>query len=354
MEPKLPFIKAEVFENPSQEFRLPDPALSYYSGRLEHALLGLFNPPPDGVDGVEIFLCDRPETNFAVRQALASANAEVSGLEETCRRLELLQADVRDLDYDIRQQTQNIAAIGAGKELHDKRGSLRGRLDTIQRELVEIEIQKGQIETEITRLHGEETRWEQAEAVASKGRSLASRAHAFRDAAGVMRKKASEQMRRQINELVGNLWLEITDRGHEFKAMQFTGDLWQCELIRHSGERIGWDDANPSAGQRQVRLLAFNEALRRIAQTVPPLVADTPLGRLDREVRTAVLDRLYLSTEGHQSIVLSTNAEIDPDGPLFAKVRDQFGLAYTLVPSGVEGTEDYEVKLERKYFGKKV
>lgn len=136
--------------------------------------------------------------------------------------------------------------------------------------------------------------------------------------------------------------------------MAFTGELWQCELIRKGGERILWDDANPSAGQRQVRLLAFNEALRRLAQTVPPLVVDTPLGRLDREVRAAVLDKLYLSHEGHQSFVLATNAEIDPDGPLFAKVRDQFGRGYTLMPEGIEGTDDYQVRLEPKYFGKKI
>jgi hypothetical protein len=30
--------------------------------------------------------------------------------------------------------------------------------------------------------------------------------------------------------------------------------------------------------------------------------------------------------------VLSTNAEIAPDGALFAKIRDQFGRTYTLEP----------------------
>ena len=130
--------------------------------------------------------------------------------------------------------------------------------------------------------------------------------------------------------------------------------LWNCMLIRRGGDRVPWEDINPSAGQRQVRLLAFYEALRRLAQTVPPLVVDTPLGRLDREVRAAVAEQLYLSREGHQSIVLATNAEIDPDGALFAKIRDQFGRAYTLEPEGEEGSEDYEVHIEKNYFGKRI
>jgi len=352
IEPKLPSIKAEVFSNPEPLHVLAPPTHDYYSNRLDQALLGLFNPPPEGIEGIEIYVCDRPETNFSVRQTLAAASTEVAGLESACQKLERLQADVRDLDYDIRQQNQNIAAIGAGKELHDKRGELRAELESIARELTELDIQKTQLEAELTRLKVEESRWREIDEKATRGRSLASRAHAFRDAASVMRKRASEQMRKQINSLVGELWLEITDRSHEFKGMAFTGEVWQCELIRQNGERLLWDEANPSAGQRQVRLLAFNEALRRLAQTVPPLVVDTPLGRLDREVREAVLDKLYLSHEGHQSIVLATNAEIDPEGSLFAKVRDQFGRGYTLVPEGVEGTDDYQVRLERKYFGK--
>lgn len=83
-------------------------------------------------------------------------------------------------------------------------------------------------------------------------------------------------------------------------------------------------------------------------------MVDTPLGRLDKEVRTAVVEQLYLSKEGHQSIVLATNAEIDPEGGLFAKVRDQFGRAYTLEPYGPEDSDDYQVHIEKNYFGKRI
>jgi|GEM_PF-580269 len=354
IEPKLPFIKAKVFDKPSSEFRLPTETKNYYTSRLDDALMSLFNPPPDGVDEIEIILTERPETNYAVRQLLSAPSPELEGLAAACRKLELLEQDVKDLDYEIRQQTQNIAAIGAGKELHQTRADLRAELKTIDGQLIELRIQREQMETQMTQLRVEDERWAKAENDASKGRSLASRAHAYREAASVMRKRASEQMRKKINELVSELWLEITERGHEFRGLTFSGDLWQCELIRRNGAKISWDDANPSAGQRQVRLLAFNEALRRLAQTVPPLVVDTPLGRLDREVRAAVLDKLYLSKEGHQSIVLATNAEIDPDGALFSKVRDQFGRAYTLVPEGRSDSDDYEVHIEKNYFGKRV
>ena len=95
--------------------------------------------------------------------------------------------------------------------------------------------------------------------------------------------------------------------------------------------------------------LAFYEALRRLAKLVPPLVVDTPLARLDKEVRANVLDQLYLS--GHQSIILSTNAEIDPEGQLFDKIRDRLARVYTLHPHGRPNSPSYEVHITSNYFG---
>lgn len=83
---------------------------------------------------------------------------------------------------------------------------------------------------------------------------------------------------------------------------------------------------------------------------MPPLVVDTPLGRLDKEVKNLVLDRLYLT--GHQSIILSTNSEIDPDSDQFHTIRNRLGRVYTLHPHGDEGSSDYRVKITGDYFGK--
>ena len=82
---------------------------------------------------------------------------------------------------------------------------------------------------------------------------------------------------------------------------------------------------------------------------MPLLIVDTPLGRLDKEVKDNALDPFYLT--GHQSIILSTNAEIDPEGPLFDRVRDQFARAYTLHPHGKPDSLNYEVRITTDYFG---
>jgi len=125
---------------------------------------------------------------------------------------------------------------------------------------------------------------------------------------------------------------------------------WNCLLLRRDGKKATWEETNTSAGQRQVRMLAFFESLRRLARLIPPLVVDTPLARLDKEVKDTVLDQLYLT--GHQSIILTTNSEIDPQGPLFDRIREKLARVYTLHPHGEEDSVNYEVRVSNDYFGR--
>lgn len=351
--PQLPRIQAEVFDSPPRAFQLQEEVLAFYSNRLERALRSLFEPPPEGVEGVTVFATETSEAGIAVRQLLARGNAGLTDIVEASRRLELLEDEVRRLDHEIRQQTQNIAAVGAGQRLHESRAELRAKIADAATTLADLAAQKARLEADLTEAIKEEARWDKAVQEANRGRNLAALASAYREAASELRKRASDRMRTKLNDLVGELWIEIMGRRREFSGMRFDA-YWNCSLVRKNGDHIPWENINTSAGQRQVRLLAFYEALRRLAQSVPPLVVDTPLGRLDKEVRAAVLDKLYLSDDLHQSIILSTNAEIDPDGELFAKVRYRFGKAFTLVPHGKPESEDYEVDIEERYFDRKV
>lgn len=348
--PKLPGIKTKVFDAAPVEFQLPERTLAYYTDQLDRALKSLFDPPPEGVEGVNIHVTESVEAANAVQQLLARGSSSLADLAEASQRLELLQNDVLRLDNELRRQNQNLAAIGAGEKLHQARAELRVQIDGNKRKLEEFAAERVRLEARLNELRGEETRWTENVRKATAGRTLVERASAYRAAAHELRERAASQMRIKINDLVGDLWLDIMGRRHEFVAMNFNRN-WECHLVRKDETKVNWDEVNTSAGQRQVRLLAFYEALRRLALSVPPLVVDTPLGRLDKEVREAVLNKLYLSTEGHQSIVLSTNAEIDPDTDLFEKMRRRFGRAYTLVPFGTPDSDDYEVEIQEGYFG---
>jgi DNA sulfur modification protein DndD len=243
---------------------------------------------------------------------------------------------------------QSTAAFKRGVELHEKRGGLIARRDQIIKRRAEVAAEISRLEVELGELKRQETNQREIVEKAEKGESLASLAARYREAASEIRSRAAIRMRRRISEHVGELWTQITERTREFVGMEFDSH-WQCLLIRRDGKRVTWEETNTSAGQRQVRMLAFYEALRRLARLVPPLVVDTPLARLDKEVRANVLDQLYLS--GHQSIMLTTNSEVDPEGPLFERIGDRLARAYTLHPHGKPESTDYEVRVTSDYFG---
>jgi DNA sulfur modification protein DndD len=347
VEPKIPQVKEDVFGSVPAEFELQPEVEAFYIKRLEDALHSLFHPPPDGMPD-RVFVADRNDTSAQIRARLGTAAASLRDLAEMCVNIERMDAELRELDQKLRQMQQNTAAFKRGTELHQKRGELISTREQITKRLSEIGVEVLRLDVELGELKRQETNQREIVEKAEKGESLASLAARYREAAGEIRSRAAIRMRKKISEHVGELWSEITERKREFLGMEFNSH-WQCLLIRRDGKRVTWEETNTSAGQRQVRMLAFYEALRRLAKLVPPLVVDTPLARLDKEVRANVLDQLYLS--GHQSIILTTNSEVDPEGPLFKRIGDRLARVYTLHPHGKPESTDYEVRITNDYFG---
>ena len=347
VEPKIPQVKQDVFGSAPAEFALQPEVESFYIKRLEDALNRLFNPPPNGMPD-RVFVADRNDTSAQVRARLSIASSSLRDLAEMCVSIERMDAELRELDQKLKQMQQNTAAFKRGTELHQKRGELIAKREQITKRVSEIAAEVTRLDVELGELKRQETNQREIVERAEKGESLASLAARYREAAGEIRSRAAIRMRKKISEHVGELWVDITERKREFLGMDFDSH-WQCLLIRRDGRRITWEETNTSAGQRQVRMLAFYEALRRLAKLVPPLVVDTPLARLDKEVRANALDRLYLS--GHQSIILTTNSEIDPEGPLFERISSRLARVYTLHPHGKPEGTDYEVRITNDYFG---
>jgi len=329
------------------EFALQPDVESFYMKRLEDALHRLFHPPPDGMSD-RVFVAERSDTSAQVRAHLTTVPGSLGDLAQLCVSIERMDAELRELDQKLKQIQQNTAAFKHGAELHQKRGELRTRQDQITKRMGEITAELSRLDVELADLKRQETKQGELVELDERREKLASLAARYREAAGEIRSQAAIRMRKRISEHVGELWSEIAERTREFKGMEFDSH-WQCFLLRQDGKSVTWEETNTSAGERQVRMLAFYEALRRLAKLVPPLVVDTPLARLDKEVRTNVLDQLYLS--GHQSIILATNSEVDPEGQLFERIRDRLARVYTLHPYGEPESTDYRVRITNDYFG---
>lgn len=348
VEPKIPQVKRDVFEDVPDEYRLADDLLTFYSDRLERALHRLFHPPPEGMAD-SIFVTDRNDRSAQIRARLASRTNSLPGIAQLCAEVEKVDANLRKLDTQLRQLRQDAAAMELGKQLHADRARLAVQCENLDNRKKDLAVRIQTLTDSLKELKREESNLTVLVNKARQGQTLISLAARYREAATEIRARAADQLRRQISEHVGDLWVQITERQREFLGMEFDKS-WNCFLLRKDGKKVSWEETNTSAGQRQVRMLAFYEALRRLAKLSPPLVVDTPLGRLDKEVRDSVLDQLYLV--GHQTIILTTNSEIDPEGPVFERIQDKLARVYTLQPYGREDSVNYVVEVKPNYFGR--
>jgi DNA sulfur modification protein DndD len=347
VEPKIPQVKRAVFDGVPENLALSELQKMFYERQLDRALQSLFNPPPEGMSDSVYVVPERNELSIQVRTKLRTQTTAIQGLSDLCLELERKTSELRELDQTLKALTSDGAAITRGNELREQRGALLKHKEQIESRISAIQAERVLFERKLQEQRKEETILSEQVQKVQKGRDLNSLAHRYREAVSEIKSSAAISLREKISDIVGGLWLDITDRGIEYVGMDFD-QHWNCFLKKVDGTKVSWETANTSAGQRQVRILAFTEALRRLGRFVTPLVVDTPLGRLDKEVRESVLERLYLS--GHQSIILTTNAEIDPKSDLFDRISPHLARVYTLNPEGNQESMSYQVRVSNDYF----
>lgn len=101
-----------------------------------------------------------------------------------------------------------------------------------------------------------------------------------------------------------------------------------------------------NAASKQVVIQVLLKALHESGDYDPPVMIDTVMGVLDKESRATILKN-YFPALSHQTILLSTDSEIDP-GDDFPVIREQVSKSYTLVRDRAA----QKTTVESGYFGK--
>jgi DNA sulfur modification protein DndD len=120
VEPKIPGIKTQVFEDVPREFELAEDVHAFYSGRLERALHGLFNPPPDGMAN-SVYALDQLDVSAQVRGQLSSATAALKSIAELSKNIDRLSSEMRELDSKLKQYQLNAATIARSDDCAQRR-----------------------------------------------------------------------------------------------------------------------------------------------------------------------------------------------------------------------------------------
>ena len=148
VEPKIPQVKQDVFEDVDESFQLREDAHAYYSQRLERALHRLFHPPPEGM-AENLFVTTRNDISAQIRAKLTTIPVTLRGLAELCVSVEKLDSELRQTESRLKQLQMNSAALERGQELHERRGRLTSDRERLQKRLVELDSEIANLESQI-------------------------------------------------------------------------------------------------------------------------------------------------------------------------------------------------------------
>lgn len=115
-------------------------------------------------------------------------------------------------------------------------------------------------------------------------------------------------------------------------------------MYHTSGNEIALNQLNTASKQIVVQCLL--KALHQFGEYDPPVMIDTVMGALDEESRQTVLEN-YFPELSHQTILLSSDSEIRPDGD-FDTLVPFISRTYTLK----RDKERQCTEIEEEYFGK--
>lgn len=153
--------------------------------------------------------------------------------------------------------------------------------------------------------------------------------HSARVRATLKRLRA-EVVERQIHE-IQNLVLECLRRllRKSYLINSLVIDPESFDLTFYDIDGAAITSKQLSAGERQLVAVALMWGLAKASRRQLPVVVDTPLGRLDRAHREALVEQ-YFPMVSHQTILLSTDTEIDEaaENELAGSISRTYTLAF--------------------------
>lgn len=131
---------------------------------------------------------------------------------------------------------------------------------------------------------------------------------------------------KQIEEEILDCFMQLLRKQSLVGGLRIDPSTYRMELKGHKlGEVIQTDRL--SAGERQLLAISTLWGLARVSGRPLPNIIDTPLGRLDSQHRSNLVD-YYFPNASHQVIILSTDEEINQS--FLEKLKNSIGKTYEL------------------------
>jgi len=288
-----------------------------------------------------------PLTDMSEEITTALANVKESILKDIGDFKEKLYSQkniIKEYSEKVDAKSEERKQIQAFlKNFSEKRvNELSDEKDSLEKEIREAMKNMGRCENEISRLNTELGNWKKIKAsedgIQIELDELEDKIEFCRKAsecAGIVEKTLIKDMKDNIEKLTKEKFLNIQWKNDEFVDIRMNNDYGV--FIKN---RIGKEErpGDLSDGEKLCLGLCFMSALHNISGFELPIVMDTPLGVLDKDLRNNLAKSLPEFMDGKQIIMLVTSTEYTDEfrDPLKDNLEHEYTIAWNNSEDGKE------------------
>ena len=268
-------------------------------------------------------------------QALFQLNNLIEGvLEKTAYETKSILRTKKKLERQIAELDSYLTLDINDKELQDIYNKIKKAEQTLindQIKMSELEQQKSTANSRVISANTEFSKYVESYLSTAELRDNVDRTIKYSNIAlSIIEKYQIEIQKRKtgiLAETITKCYKELANKKNLIDKVEMNAETLSIHYISEDGKEIRKDSL--SAGEQQLMVIATLWALAKCSKKKLPVIIDTPLSRLDSVHRTSII-QTYFPNAGEQTIILSTDTEIDERYYDLMKenVGDEFTLKY--------------------------
>lgn len=253
--------------------------------------------------------------------------------------MKALKADIKqelaranEIKSQIDHYERGLAGLPSPESLEPLKTALQNAVETYQREqgaLAYIEEKQAELERAIERVEREyqSVMTQEAQMVFQHETQARVVEHISKVDKTLKRYREAILARNleRLSTLILDSFQQITRKKGVFNRIEIDASDYRLSLFDRTGKIV--PSHQLSAGERQLLAVSILWGLSRASGRPLPAIIDTPLGRLDGEHRSKLVNS-YFPSASHQVILLSTDQEID--GNLHAQLDTAIAREYLI------------------------
>lgn len=266
-------------------------------------------------------------------QALFQVNTLVEGsLEKAKKEAKRLLAKKKKIEKEIGELDSSLSLDINDKELQDiykKIKKAEQKLIDDQVKMSELGLRRSAINAKVISTTAEFNRYVESYLLTAELRDSVDRTIKYSNMAlSIVEKYQIELQKRKTGLLADTIttcYKKLANKKNLIQRIEMDSETLNMIYISEDGNEVPKDSL--SAGEQQLMVISILWALAICSKKKLPVIIDTPLSRLDSLHRTALI-QTYFPNAGEQTIILSTDSEID--GNYYRLMKENVGDEFTL------------------------